>query len=75
MVCSCGRVVFFRAVRECKKLKIYVYFSDGYIEFFTLCLIRERASEKERWGKTEGCSECEEMCFCVCVCLCPAPVS
>lgn len=33
LVCSCRRVVFFRAVLECKKLKICVYFCDGYRVF------------------------------------------
>lgn len=50
MVCSCWRVVIFRAVLECKKLKICVYFCDGYREFFTLCLIRERESERREDG-------------------------
>ena len=50
MVCSCRRVVFFRAVLESKKLKICVYFCDGYREFFTLCLIRER----ERVRREDG---------------------
>lgn len=26
-------------------------------------------------GKTEGCTESEEMCVCACVCLCPALAS
>lgn len=63
--CAVAGVLFFHAMLECKKLKICVYFSDGYREFFTLCLIRE--GEEERWGKTEGCRESGEMFVCVCV--------
>lgn len=54
-----GELCFCHAMLECKKLKICVYFCDGYREFFTLCLIRE--SEEERWGQTEGCRKSEEM--------------
>lgn len=60
MACSCRSVVFFHSTVECKKLKICVYFCDGYREFFSLCLIRE--CEEEGWGeKTEECGE--SMCL------------
>ncbi len=61
--------------KSAKSLKKCVYFCDGYREFFTLCLIRqrERVRRKDGGKKTERCSECEEMC--VCACFCPAPAS
>lgn len=47
MVCSSRRVLFFRAVLECKKLKTCVYFFDGYREF-SLYASLERGRERVR---------------------------
>lgn len=69
----CRRAVFFRALLDHKKLKICVYFCDGYREFFTLCLIRGRVRMRMKDGGE--CGESEETSVCVRECLCPVSVT